>query len=144
MSSNLQDLKTELITDPLSRGYAAMTDAQAAADILTKYRSRNRTYLSASEIFEAIDLAQFTALTADQKTQVQAVLNLGDNIQVGPGTKARAFLLNAFPNGATFDALVEAVSENISRAQELFGGEIPGVYGFRTAEEAVNLARALP
>ncbi len=33
-----QDLNTELTTDPLSRGYSGMTDAQAADDLNTVYR----------------------------------------------------------------------------------------------------------
>ena len=36
--SRYTDLNTELVTDPLGRGYAGMTDAQAAADINTLYR----------------------------------------------------------------------------------------------------------
>lgn len=33
-------LKTEVTTDPLGRGYAAMTDAQVSADLNTAYRTR--------------------------------------------------------------------------------------------------------
>ena len=36
--SRWDDIKTELDTDPLGRGYAGMTDAQAAADMNTAYR----------------------------------------------------------------------------------------------------------
>lgn len=39
--SRFQTLADELNDDPLGRGYSGMTDAQAAADINTKYRDVN-------------------------------------------------------------------------------------------------------
>jgi hypothetical protein len=147
MSSNLQDLKDELINDPLVRGYVGMTDAQAAASLLTKNRPRNKVTLSASEIFEAIDTDEYLALSATEKDRVNIVLNLGDSIQIGPASKARAFILAAFAGAAgaiTRPALAALAVEQISRATELFGGDIPGVYGIRSAEEAVAAARAIP
>lgn len=36
---NIEALKSELTTDPLGRGYAAMTDIAAAADLNTEYRT---------------------------------------------------------------------------------------------------------
>ena len=93
----------------------------AAGQLNTKNVPTQRDTLSASDIFESIDLVQYNALTATQKAQVQQVLNLGDTIKVGPSSKARAFLLDAFPSGNTFSALVAAVTVNISRAEQGFG-----------------------
>jgi hypothetical protein len=144
MSSNLIDLKNELINDPLGRGYVAMTDAQAVTSLLTKNRPKDKLTMTASQIFEAIDLTEYTALSAADKGRVDVVLGLGDNIFIGPSSKARSFLAGAFSaNTATRTALLNSAVELISRSTELFGSDIPGPYGFRTAEEAVALARAL-
>ena len=142
--SNLNDLKNELISDPLARGYAGMTDAQAAVSLSTANRSKEYTTLSAAEIFEAIDVTEYTALTTQKRANVDLILGLGDGIKIGTGTKARGFLVDAFGAGtATRTALIALASRNVSRAEEQFGGELPAVYGFRTAVEAVTSARAL-
>jgi len=36
--ANIAGIKAEIDTDPLTRGYAGMTDAQVAADLMTAYR----------------------------------------------------------------------------------------------------------
>ena len=142
MAQALQDLKAELTTDPLGRGYAGMTDAQAAASLLAKDRSVDKTSMTAAEIYEAINRAEYVALVAAEKSEVNIVLGLGGDISVITGSKARAVLLQAFPGGsATRTALVAAVSRLVSRAEEIFGGDVN--YGFRTAVEAVAAARAL-
>ena len=144
-STNLQDLKNELTNDPLVRGYSGMTDAQAAASLLTKNRPFNKLSLNASEIFEAIDLAEYSALSAAEKGRVDVVLGLGDQVFIGPTSKARAFLAGAFgANTATRTALLASAAGTISRSQEIFGGDIPGIYNIHSAEEAVAAARALP
>ena len=47
-------LKSELTVDPLSRGYAGMTDAEAAIDLNTVYRERNRISMTGSEVINSI------------------------------------------------------------------------------------------
>lgn len=115
-----QTIRDELDNDPLARGYAGMTDQQATDSLNTEDRSVDRETMSASEIFEAIEVAEWQALTADQKNQVEKVIQLGDNIQIGTGTKARAFLADAFgPATTTRATLLSLAQETISRAQEL-------------------------
>jgi hypothetical protein len=139
--SNLQDLKTEILTDPLGRGYVGMTDAQVAVSLLTKDRTKERATMTAADIYEAIDRAEYTALVSGEKTEVNILLGLGGAISIVTGSKARAVLLAAFPGGsATRTALIAAAVESISRAEELFEG---AHYGFRMVEEAVTAARAL-
>jgi len=141
MVAVLQDLKNELTNDPLARGYAGMTDAQVAASLLTKNRPIDKNTLTAAEIYEAINRAEYTALIAGEKTEVNIILSLGGDISVVTGSKARTALLAAFPGGtATRTALQVAVAQMISRADEIFEGLN---YGFRTAEETVAAARAL-
>ena len=113
-------LVTELTTDPLGRGYSGMTDQQAADDLNTAYRSRNRSSVKGSEIFNAIVLSEYDALADAEKLKVQIICGLGDDIDVGAGTNTRAFLIAAFgPATVTRDNLIALASESISRAIEL-------------------------
>lgn len=61
-------LKTEISTDPLSRGYSGMTDLEVADDLNTVYRTKVRDYISGSEILNATDDAEFDALQETKKT----------------------------------------------------------------------------
>ncbi len=119
-------LVSELANDPLSRGYAGMSDAQAAESLNTTNRTVDRTTLRACEIFEAVVLTEYNALTAAKKTQVDRVLNLaGDDIPVGASSKARAFMLDAFGAGtSTRTALTAIVQKVASRAEELGLGTV--------------------
>lgn len=119
-------LQDELENDPLGRGYAQMSDAQAADSLNTPDRPSERATMRATEIFEVIDLDEYSALTPDKKAEVNRVLDLsGDDIPIGPNSKARAFLFDAFPEGTkTHAALVEAAAINISRANELGIGPV--------------------
>lgn len=118
--ANYVNLKNEVTNDPLARGYASMTDAQVAADLNTAYRTRERTSLSGSEIFNSIVPAEFAALADSQKQFVRDVFSLGDSVNVSTGTNARAVLLDAFGAGSTTRTnLAALVLESISRAQEL-------------------------
>jgi len=42
-------LKTEITTDPLSRGYSGMTNLEAANDMNTAYRTKNVESVSGQE-----------------------------------------------------------------------------------------------
>ena len=53
-------LKDELLLDPLSIGYSAMTDKQAADSLSAKTRSVDRTTMTSGEIMEAVDGAEFS------------------------------------------------------------------------------------
>jgi hypothetical protein len=64
-----QALNTELTTDPLTRGYSGMTDQQAADDLNTVYRTRDRGSMLGDEIFAATDNAEFVGLS-DHKQQL--------------------------------------------------------------------------
>ncbi len=49
------DLRTELLTDPLVRGYSTMSDQEAADDLNTEYRSRDRTSMDPTEDWLSFD-----------------------------------------------------------------------------------------
>jgi len=111
------ELRDELLNDPLARGYSTMTDQAASDDLNTEYRTRNRTIMSASEVFNSIDKAEFDALSNANETLIWNVLHLGD---INPfGLEATVFTA-VFPGGgATLTALAADRKQPISRAAEL-------------------------
>ena len=96
-----------------------MTDQQAADSLNTLDRSRTLTTLSASQIFEAIENADWNALTDAEKNKAKTVLSLGDSIGIGAGSKARAFLVDVFGGTNTATNLLAITTQSISRATEL-------------------------
>jgi len=140
----LQNLKDELINDPLARGYVGMTNEQAAASLVDVIdRDVVHSTLTAAQIYETIDRAEYLALVEPHKSEVNILLGLGGDISIVVGRKARGALVSAFLAGSfTRSALIAAASHKVSRAVELFGGSIN--HGFRTTVDAVAAARALP
>lgn len=117
---NIDILKSELTTDPLTRGYAGMSDEAAAADLNTVYRTRQRDAVSGSEILNATDNAEFRRLgvTDVQRNQWLALCGT-DSINVSSGV-AKALEASIFGAGTTTRSnLVALKTENISRATEL-------------------------
>lgn len=122
----------ELVQDPLGRGYGEMTDAQAAVDLNTKYRTRTRTTLSSAEIYERTDIAEFQAKTAAQQVYVRDIWGLGDNVAVGVGSKARTVYLAVFSASSnTASNIGAALVESISRADELGLGIVLAVHVYK-------------
>lgn len=117
---DIQALAAEIANDPLSRGYSGMTDQQVADDLNTAYREVIRSTLTGSTIFNAIEPSEFEALGDQSKQFVRDVFSLGDAVDVGEGTNARAVLLGAFGAGTTTrENLVAAVTDTRTRAEEL-------------------------
>ena len=111
-------LKPELSLDPLVRNYAGMTDQQAADSLNALNRTLDVETLPTSDIFEAIVLADYTALTAAQKTTLQIILSLG-TVKV-KGSNTRAALLSIFGAGTATRANLAALQvQLVSRAAEL-------------------------
>lgn len=119
---NIEGLIAELKNDPLARGYSSKTDAQAFADLtsLATGRTKNLTALSAMQVYNAIVPSELQALSGAQQWAVRDLYNLGDNVNVSPGTNARTTLLNAFgPATVTRANLSTLVTVAISRAEEI-------------------------
>lgn len=110
-------LKNEIATDPLTRGYSGMTNAQIAASLNTANRTRNRTSMTASEVLNAISVTEFNVLTAANKQLVWDLVHLGT---LNPfGVEATLFT-NIFGGGSTtISTLAGLRSQSISRATEL-------------------------
>lgn len=121
-------LMNELTNDPLGRGYAGMTHQQVADSLNAVNRDR-WVQLSSADIFEAIVIADFTALSTANKARVDRILGLGDNIRTGPGSQARTELVAVFGAGSTTIANLAAVANRrVSRASEI--GWADGDVGF--------------
>ena len=119
----MADLKDELVNDPLGRGYAGMTDQAAADDLNTAYRTQDRTSMTASEVANAIDVAEFISLTNSQAQEIWNWLHLGT---LNPfGIEATRFLAIFGGGSATIAALLAIRVESITRAQELPGVRSP-------------------
>lgn len=123
-SSERAILAAELTNDPLARGYAGMSDSEVTASLRdVKDRTRIRARMDSSEVFQAIDIAEFNAKTDQQQRNIMAVLSFGS---VNPQGKEAALFSNVFGAGsATITALQAARLESISRSVEL---GIPNVY----------------
>ncbi len=117
-------LKDELAGDPLVRGYSGMTDEEAAADLNTSYRTRNRTSMSGDEIFQATDPGEFNALltgsgnTADDQGHWLAFCGRDT---VDPFATANVQLvISIFGGGSTSVSNLNAARvESITRGEEL-------------------------
>lgn len=126
---DIQALINEIKTDPLARGYSSMTDAQLFASLMTANRTRERTSLSGSQIYNATVPSEFQALTADQKQYVRDIWGLGDSIDVRTGTNVRTVYLAIFGAGTTTRTnLANLVNETISRAVEIGCGDLTLAY----------------
>lgn len=111
-------LHDELTNDPLGRGYSGMTDLQAAADLNTVYRSRDRGVVDAHELIDATVPSEWSALTAAEKQRYQTLTGAGQvNVQ---STNVRSAFGAMFGAGTqTRTNLIALQSETISRATEL-------------------------
>jgi len=129
-------LRVELTTDPLALGYAALTDAQAAAklDALDTGRTVRRTDIALAEILAVVDPGDLTALpgtpTNAQLSQERRDLawltwlfscsNISLLNADGSDTQVRANLLRLFGAGTgTRTRLATLQTRTVSRAQEL-------------------------
>ena len=131
-----QALKSELAADPLAKGYAAMSDAQAAASLMANYRTTERASIRASELYEAVVDSEFTALAAGAQTRVRDLFAL-DVVPAATGSRARAVLLAIFGAGTQTRAnLAALVKVDVRRCDEI--GWSVGV-----TDQDVAAARAL-
>ena len=126
-------LKAELDNDPLTRGYATMSDKEAAVSLNEKNRPNERQSVPAQEFIAAIAP---TAFPADGKMQAYLALLLGTGSVPLDEPNVRNALKAIFSGqGGTLAALAALQNENISRGVELGLG--------RVAEGHVAYARTI-
>lgn len=111
-------LKAELTADPLIRGYASMTDSQAAASLNTVDRFRNRESMTGDELFQQSDTTEFAGLAEGKQNQWLAFCGR-DIVDPFAGANVQ-FVIGLFGGGsATVIALNAARPESVSRLVEI-------------------------
>lgn len=121
--ADLNALKAELDADPLDRGYSGMSDAAAAMDLNTEYRTRKVPSVSGQDLFEAVDATDFAGLSDAQKTLLYAIIGMGTILVNGTNTKT-ALLAMFGPGTPTRSNLATLQTESVSRAVELGLGRV--------------------
>lgn len=116
-------LRDELLADPLGRGYSGMTDEAAATDLNTAYRERDILALSASQILNVTDLAEYNALSDSAKDAFWRVLHMGSKLN--PWGMEASIMTTIFGAGSDTIANLQTLRrESITRGVELALGHI--------------------
>ena len=118
LEMNIDALRTEIDTDPLTRGYAGMSDEQVADSLNNVInRKQNKTAMTASEVFNAIDKTEFDALSNANEAKIWNVLSMGT---LNPFGLEAAIFTDVFSDGSTtITALKAARKTDVSRGVEL-------------------------
>ncbi len=121
--SRFDDIKTEIDTDPLGRGYSGLGSQAVADDINTQYRTRVLSNMSGDQVFQQTDATEWSALTADDKN---LWMSFCGRDAIDPGASANVqFVSDLFGNpSATRTNLINARTESISRGVELGVGTV--------------------
>ena len=125
----LQQIRTEIDTDPKSLGYAAMLDDtnrdEAIANRLNELGAANpdetlfKAYTPMEDILAAIVLADYTALSATAKTTLEQFTR-GPKLKSGDANM-RATMAGIFPVSTTRTNLINISSRVCTRAEFLWG-----------------------
>ena len=123
-----QILRTEIDTDPLSRGYSGMSDTEVADDMNLINRD-NWVSVTSAQIYEAVDGAEYGALTdllnGDEIAALDRIFGLGGDIPSAPGGRVRGELISIFGGGSTtIQNLVATANQQISRGSEIGWGVV--------------------
>lgn len=114
---NIDILKTEITTDPLTRGYSGMSDEAAAVDLNTVYRTRNKAIMTATEIFNAVDKTELSNLSVAKEQRMYRLLSFGE---LNPfGLEVDVFI-DIFGAGSTTITTLQVLrKDDVSRGIEL-------------------------
>lgn len=128
------NLKVEVQTDPLGRGYSGMTSIDVVSSLQTINRTRDKTSLNPSEVYQNIDQAEWATLSAADQQEVWDTLHLGDPLD--PFGREAVRFTAIFGGGSnTIIALSALRIDNISRLEEI------GISG-TVNEHQINQARS--
>lgn len=116
--ANYAALKTEIDTDPESRGYAGMSDQQAADSLNAKDRPANRASMSGDEIFQQTNPTEYVAVS-DHKRNLWTAFTSKDSVDPF-ATNNVEFVKWIFGDASqTVTNLADARTTLISRAEEI-------------------------
>lgn len=119
---DINKLKNEIVNDPLVRGYAAMSNAEVATDMMTVRRIKNKATLTGSEVLNAIPKADLFALSAADSSRVWDVLHLA---AINPFGVEADIIIDVFGAGSpAILALADLRTEDVSRAEEIGLGSV--------------------
>jgi hypothetical protein len=122
--SRIDDIKVELDTDSLVRGYAGMTDQQASDDLNTVYRTRVKALLSGAQAFQVTDDTEFSTLSDAARSEWLSLCAISE-VDPANGTPATGTATRLFGGGsATVVALNAFRTENVSRGVEIGVGNV--------------------
>jgi hypothetical protein len=126
--ANMPLLVIELSTDPLTRGYAGMSDSEVVTSLYTVDRTYKRATVSGADLYNAIDETEWQALSADDKATIDRITQLGGDIQVQNSARVKSQLVGAsgiFDNQTTtFANFVDLANPACSRVVELGLGDV--------------------
>jgi hypothetical protein len=129
--SRIDDIKTELDTDPLVRGYAGMDAVQAANSLNNTGSPDGRTVIkdriSGADAFAATIDTEFDALTPADRTEWLQICAISE-LEPHNAKPAASTVIRLFGGGSgTVTALQSLREEVISRGQEIgVGLVVPG------------------
>jgi len=107
----------EITNDPLARGYSGMDAEAIVVDINTEYRSRWKDCVDGRELLDAVESADWNAITDAQRDRTLMLLGIGC---LDPTGNARTMMIRIYGSGSDTIANMAAVGqEAISRAEEL-------------------------
>lgn len=101
MANFYQALKDELTNDPDTKGYDTMTMDQKIASLNTQDIPQNVSNVSGSQIYDAIDQAEFETLIDNDRVKVDRITSIEGTVSILPGSRARVALTNVFNQGGT-------------------------------------------
>jgi hypothetical protein len=120
-------LRDELLIDPLARGYAGMTDQEAADDLNLIYpvdpRTRNRTNMTGDEVFLSLEsLLVWDQLTSDKRLEFLALCGRESIDPFGSANVDVVISIFGLPSAGNTTANLQASRvEDITRSEELPG-----------------------
>lgn len=126
-----------IMTMIAAEGMGANTDAQVATR-LNEIDSFDKPTVTGSDVFNALDRAEWLALSATDQQVVRDIFTLGDSIPTASGTNVRAALLAVFGAGTTTRTNLNALITQSISVHDYYG--IPAKYA---TESAVAKARAM-
>ena len=118
----MSELKTEIDTDPIARGYSGMTD-QEVVDSLndTIDREVNKSSLTGDEVFQATNAGEYNGLSDAEKSQWLAFCG---RETINPFGSANVTFVTALMGASTVSGLQALRKETVSRGVELGFGNV--------------------
>ena len=117
MADNNDKLIVELAAGHPDTGAYNADNELATAELNAENRTKNKTSMSASEVYNAIDATEYIALSDADKEEVWNIIHLGT---LNPFGLEATRITAIFPGGgSTITTLAGLRKDTVSRAQEI-------------------------